>query len=515
MTVEADVPTARQLVIPIEITGTAGLEERIVDLEIAHLGQGPTGAWAMTPLGEPAPTEFTAAEWLTVPASITVPTASTVRVDVQAELPRFARGTYAAALLISTRPPVNEEANLRLSVRFLIPIILTVQGRPVRQDIQLTGAALELVDDADPSLTPEEAAETRSTFLNVDINNRGATYSRISGDIFIDYAKEADRWQQVRTVSFDDRRILPGIDLSLPIDLERRLPEGNYRIRGELFVDGRRTLPLRQEIFFEGDPDVTDIAAELSLRLDPDVFEFEYVGGATRAGVITVENPGIEPITVDIGVMLPEDMGGRATRELRGESLSAAQWVEVMPRSFTLRPSQSRNVRLVARFPLEELEFENYYAALSLDGRYSDGQKAGEAQGFVEISRNRGDDPGAVFQAYSLSADDTIDKYVLSTRIANVGNVLLEPSVQYQLINEDAAIVLESRLSTADGDVLMPLASRSFGGVLSMDGLVPGDYALQTRVISGGETVARYAYAVTHIGPGDTEFTALGNQPID
>jgi hypothetical protein len=491
--VDGEVPPGTMVEIPIEITPTSEIEGRTLEVEVVQLAQADTGAFRPVAYEPGSELARSAAPWIDVPDEIALEARQTTTLNVGMQVPIGARGSYAAAILLSAPPPPGAEG-LRLTLRLLIPIVIGTEGRPARQDIRLADAELryrfpepEANDGAgaDPDSSPE------TTMVDALIENNGGTFSRVQGTLSIDAKRESGEWRQIRRTEIDEFRLLPETAISLPVDLGRLLPGGDYRVRGELYVDGRRTPPLREEIAFDGHPSVRELATDIDIDIDPPVFAYEYRPGATRSGVIAVENPAVEPIEVAIAAEIPPAMAGRASATVRGRDLSAADWVELAPERFVLRPGQSRNVRLLARFPDSPAPYQNFYSRVALEAHYQDGQRAGAATSLIAVSRPDGEDRRAAeMQPARVSTMESPGDYAVAQRVTNVGNVLLWPTVEYVVADADGSAVLSGELSSDVSEPLLPLAARSFGGRLDLTGLPKGDFSLLTVLLDGSTEVA-------------------------
>ena len=498
--VDGEVPPGARVTIPVEITPTSQIEGRTIEVEVVELTQNDTGGFRALPFEPGNALPRSAAPWIEVPPELTLEARETELIEVEMAVPFAARGSYAAALLLSAPPPEDAEG-LRLTLRVLVPIVVGTEGRPARQDVRLSNAGLRYrrAEGAAEQSVPE------TTLVETLIENDGGTFSTVEGALWVDVAGEGGAWRQVRRVDIPRRRILPETAITLPVDLGRLLPGGDYRLRGELYVDGRRTQPLRREIAFEGHPGIEDLVTDIEIGLDPDVFAYDYRAGARRTGSVTVENPAIDPIEVSVEVALPEGMGGRASAEVRGEELSAAPWIEVAPASFILRPGQARNLRLLARFPGTEPAHQNYYAELHLDARYTDGQRAGAATALVEVKRPGGEDsPAAELEPVRVSSLEEEGRYALALRAVNTGNVLLRPEVSYAVLDAEGREVLGAALESEVDTPLMPLAVRSFGATADLSGLAEGDYVLLTILRDAGREVGEVTQRLARTADGVT-----------
>jgi hypothetical protein len=203
-----------------------------------------------------------------------------------------------------------------------------------------------------------------------------------------------------------------------------------------------------------------------------------------------VTNPAIDPVEVTVNVALPKEMAGRASATVRDTDLSAADWIEVRPDRFTLRPGQTRNLRLLARFPDDAAEQRNYYAALELSARYRDGQRAGTATGLVEVTRPGGEDtPAVALEPPRLASTGDASRYALGLRATNTGDVLLRPEVEYRVLDASGARIAGGALTAENDAPLMPLGARRFGGTLDAGALPEGELTLLTLLTSGGAEI--------------------------
>ncbi len=492
--VDGEVPPGTRVTIPVEISPTSQIEGRTIDVEVVELTQNESGGFRAMPYDPANALPRSAAPWIEAPSEVTIEARETELVEVEMAVPFAARGSYAAALLLSAPPPEDAEG-LRLTLRVLVPIVVGTEGRPARQDVRLSGADLRY---RQPEGEDADAATPETTLVDALVENNGGTFSSVEGALWVDVKDEGGDWRQVRRVDIAQRRILPETAITLPVDLGRLLPGGDYRLRGELYVDGRRTQPLRREIAFEGHPEVQALVTDIDLEVEPLVFEYAYQPGATRSGRIAVTNPAIDPIEVSVDVEIPEGMAGRASATVRDTDLSAADWIEVVPARFTLRPGQTRNLRLLARFPDEAPAHQNAYAALKLSAEYRDGQRAGTATGLVEVTRAEGEDtPDIGLEPLRLASTEEAGRYALALRATNTGDVLLRPEVEYRVLDTGGARIVGGALEAEEGSPLMPLAARRFGGTLEADTLPDGELTLLTLLTSGGAEIGEVVQTLT------------------
>jgi hypothetical protein len=489
--VDGEVPPGTDVLIPIEVTPTSQLEGRTLDVEVVQLGHAETGGFIAIPYEPGSELPRSAASWITAPSEVLLEPRETTVLEVGMRVPLAARGTHAAALLLSAPPPEGAEG-LRLTLRVLIPIILGTEGRPARQDVRLADAQLRyrLPEPDTPGSLPDPDSFPETTLVDALIENNGGTFSSLRGDVWVDAKDDSGEWRQIRRAEIPATRLLPESAISMPVDLGRLLPTGEYRIRGELYVDGRRTRPLRREVAFEGHPEVQALVTDIDLGVEPAVFEYDYRPGAARSGRIAVTNPAIDPVEVTVEVAIPDEMAGRASATVRDTDLSAAGWIEVQPAQFVLRPGQTRNLRLLARFPDSAPRQQNYYAQLTLSAAYLDGQRAGSATGLVEVARAGGEDRRELaLEAVRVATTESQGDVALGLRATNVGNVLLRPEVEFRVLDAGGREIVSGPLTSEIAGPLMPLAARTFGGTLSVSELPEGELTLLTIVRDGGVEV--------------------------
>lgn len=467
----------------LELRNTAGDAAKALDLALVELTQTAEGAWSVVEPGSKADVSGLASclKWISLEAkSVEVAPAEPKTVKITVAVPATARGYYFAGLIAQTRPPADARG-IRVVVRFLIPILVEIQGRPERQQIDLA--------DVGMAFRKAEGDKPGGTIVTLGVNNDGRTYSRVRGDVRIVYWNN-ERWRPVATAEFVEKGIIPGAKLRLPLDLGRRLPSGKYKLTATICVDGRRIKPLEKEIEFEGDPAVTRLPVDSALVLEPAEITLAAMPGATRTAVVQVENAGEDAVTVESSTLLPPTLAGVAIGELRGDALSCAEWLSVAPAKFTLAAGRKQNVRVVARVPRDKLAQATYYGMLSLKAGYGDGQSAGETRVLVCLT-NQGiaAAPAGQVARMALSADEG-SKYVIQVQAANVGNVHFTPKVEAALLTGRGDRVTQAALSGEDG-LMLPLQTRSYSGVIDFASVEPGAYALRVVLeLAVGKAVA-------------------------
>lgn len=480
MRMEAAIPSGRSFEIPLQIRNTAGDGARDIELRLVELSQTEDGVWTWREPGDVTDRHSSSLAWTTLSASrATIAPMEPEDIAVRFTPPPSARGAYFAGVIAETPLPENP-TGVVVRTRFLIPVILEIQGRPVRQQVTLDD--VEMVYDT--------TATTPTTRANLVIQNNGFTFSRVQGSLIVE-REAGDRWRPVTKVDIRERSIIPGMTLRLGDDLRRRLPSGKYRLRGELQVDGRRVAPVQKELDFVGDPNADALAYDTALTLQPGLVRMDVVPGATRTTTLSIENPGTEPIQVKMAATTPRPLIGVEMEGIYGTDLSAEPWTEIRPAEFTLRAGGRQNVRVMSSFPRDAANHPNYYADLVLSGSYADGQSAGETRSTVHLQHRDIDSTykGAI-EHLSLAEADNAGNFFVQTRIVNIGNAHVEPTARAMLVRPQGGVVRSITLSAEEG-ALLPFGKRTFSGELSFSGVEPGYYALRSVVAMGGEDVVR------------------------
>jgi hypothetical protein len=461
----------------LELRNAGADEAKTLELKLVELAQNSDGSWQIIESGTDVDTSKLSSclKWVKLSAdTVTVEPMKMAPVTVSVRPPPNARGFYLAGLIaqIKTKPA---EKGITVVVRFMIPILLEIEGRPERQQIQLSdvGMAFRKGGENLPA----------ATLVSMGIANEGRTYSRIKGSVKVMYFSSG-RWRPVSTADIQEKGIIPGAKLALPAELNRRLPSGKYKLTATLYVDGRRVKPLEKEIDFEGDPAVTKLAVDTALALDPPELTIAGAPGGMRTAVIKVENASEDEVNIEAASLVPPSLRGVAMGELKGDDLSCAEWLEVSPAKFTLRAGGKQNIRVIAKMPKAEVMQANYYGLVTLRATYADGQGAGETKTLVCVA-NKGVEskPAAQAAKMTLAAAEGA-KYAVQARFANIGNVHFKPKCRAVIVTGQGQTVTEIELAGEEG-LMLPLETRDFSGEIDFDKVEPGTYALKVVMDCG------------------------------
>ena len=387
---------------------------------------------------------------------------------MEGQVPYQASGFYFAAVVVQERRQEEQTVN----IAFMVPIILEIEGRPVRQNIVLEDTGMEFIQSK-----PDKPATTEAS---MKIANQGLTFSRIRGRVQI-FAQRQNRLILVSNANIRELSIMPGVTLDLTADLKRRLPSGRYELIGELFVDGRRRKPLKKEIDFTGDPKVDILAVDTSLILEPPELFITSLPGAMRSSVIALQNASSDMVVVETGSAIPENLRGVAIGQITGDQLTCADWIRISPSTFRIKGGAKQNVRVVTKIPKDKNKFPNYYGLLKLTAKYPDGQSAGETESLVCLSNKTA---RTVYQVkitkFSLAqAEKNI--YLVKARLANTGNIHFQPACN-TVLETLQGIKTGSAELNGEAGLMLPMAVRDFSGEIDFSKIEPGDYRLVTTV---------------------------------
>ena len=474
MKLEVAAPPGQTVQVPLELRNTTMDRARSLDLTLVGLSQAPTGQWAMLSGGQPAAGPVASClDWLSLDqTSPLIEPGSLALVNVAIKIPHNARGVYFGGIIVRSRPDDPAAQGIKVHIAFLIPVIVSIQGRPERQRIDLNDVGMRFREknEKDPA----------TTLASLGIINQGRTYSRIKGSAGVMRFSDG-HWRKVTNAEFKELGILPGVKLDLETDLNRRLPSGKYKLTGTLNVDGRRIKPVEKEIDFVGDPNITKLAVDTAITLDPPIVAVVAAPGANRTAVIKVQNASDDAVNIEAVSAVPPVLRGVALGDLKGEDLTCAEWVKVSPAKFTLRAGGRQNIGLTVKMPSTANQHSNYYALLGLQANYPDGQSAGETTTLISVE-NKGikANPAAQVIKTTLAGEEP-SKYIIRAKFGNVGDVHFTPKCTAVVTTAPGARVVEADMS-GETSIMLPLETRDFSGVLDFSKVNPGTYFLKTSI---------------------------------
>ena len=450
----------------------SAIEPRIIDLQLVDLSQWDNGKWRLIdPNSDIDISKLSSCrEWIELKSNaVRVPGLTMVPVTLTIKVPPQTQGFYCAGLIATIRPK-TDTVGAAMVLRFLVPVLIEVQSRAVRHNVNLSDIGMEFI--------PQKEEKPATTFVSMKVTNDGKTYSKIAGSVMLKNFSDG-HWRTITESELKEISIIPGVTLNLKSDIVRSLPSGKYKLTGNLYVDGRRTKPLEKEIDFVGDPTIKTIAADAPLELQPAELFINSVPGATRSAVLKVHNASDAAVDVAAAPVVPNVLSGVAFGELRGEDLVCAQWLRVAPNKFTVRPGKSQNIRIISKMPKAESMQPNYYANLGLWAKYADGQNAGVTTALVAIENENVETKPAVQPMKLTIAAEEGTRYVVVARFGNIGNVHIIPGCSATLTAEMGTNAASRIILAGSSDVMLPLEVRDFSGFLDFSKIKTGEYIIE------------------------------------
>jgi len=443
-------------------------------------------------------------EWLRVEEEVV--TLSPIQrkvMNLWISIPAGVQGHYCAALIAQTRLTPDEDTGIRTPVllQFIVPIIINVQGRAMRDEIKLI--------DAD--LVFREAVDIRpaATLVSLGVNNDGKTFARLVGKTRI-YGEVGGHWQKITELNYPETSIIPGVKINLQQDIGRQLPTGRYRISGALYINGRRAGTIDKLVNFAGDPRIQTMAVDAALNLNPSELAIDVLPRATRTGLLKVTNASEDPVTVNAELLLPDHMTSGVWADDQGNSIlgqdfGCVEWVTVEPTQFTLRGYVSQNLKIVAQMPDAAKLLPNHYATIRLHASYEDGQAGGITQGLIYLNTAREATPMPRVKGDQLTiAPLSPSRYIVTARFSNIGNTHVMPRCR-ALLSEAAAgiagallrdVPMSSEVSGQSGNML-PLEIRQFTAVMDVASVPDGRYYVTAVLQYGPGAVAQRQIAIS------------------
>jgi len=487
MKLDLQVTVGKQVESAIEIQNIDPNSAHTIDFAITELTQGEDGSWEMiepndivdpnSPFhGFDVSKLSSCSKWISLGRdSVTVQALQTAPVPLTVNVPRGKRGFFCAGILATIRPR-PDTTDVALILQFLVPVIIEIQGRPVRNRVEATDIGMEY--------HPAQGSRPATTLLSMKIENNGVTFPRLDPVSRVWIFTEG-HWKVLTTTSFRDIGIIPGAKLNLKTSLNKTLPSGKYKIAGVLYVDGQRTRRIEKEIDFTGDPALTKAAADAPLDIFPADVEVENIPGGKRTTLIRVYNGAEETVNVRLGVGLPDSIRNASYQGVKGADLDCSQWLTVEPQQFTLRGEGGmQNVSIVSAMPADATTFPGYYSVLGLWANYPDGQNAGVTTTKVCIkNKNMQTSP----QARATRLIPTVlseSKYLIAASFFNSGIDHFAPVKCKAAVTTgvDRVPRASTLLTSTERGVMLPFESRNFSGILDFANLPADIYRLSAAL---------------------------------
>jgi len=453
------------------------------DISIIEMAQGEDGQWQIIEPNSDFDTSklSSCSKWISVGReTVEILPMNVAYVKVIVKAPRRTRGFYAAGILVTLRPRPDLAGNVAVRVRFLVPVIVEVQGRPLRHKIELGDMGLEFIK------AHRDNPATTHVLMNID--NNGGTRSNLKGFAQIKGFLDG-HWREITKAEFSGTPIIPGAKLRLRSNLGRSLPSAKYRVSGWLYIDGRRAQRITKEIDFVGDTSVAKVATDTPLDLLPSAVSISSLPGATRMAAIKVYNASDETVNVQTAIGVPPPLQGVAFGDLKGIDLDCTGWLKIEPEKFALRSHTQQSIRIIAKMPdTVSASLPCYYALLGLYSTYADGQRAGVTTANICVANKKISVEPFVYGMTLRPALKEGSEYYIVARFGNFGSIHFTP------IRCRAAVVdpltsaprVITRLSSRKRGMMLPFEARDFSGVIDFSKVPVGTYRLAVELQYGG-----------------------------
>lgn len=485
MKFDFQVRPGKRVVSVLEIKSFDPNETHTIDLSVVDLTQNSeTAAWQIIEpnSGFDLSTISSCKEGLSVyPTSITIGPLQTVPVEVTLRVPRGKRGFTCAGIVASIRPR-GGATDVDFVLRFMVPVLLEIQGRPMRNIVRATDLTMVARSAGDQTIG--------TTLLKMKVENNGGSFPRCRPFARI-WSWSGGHWRVITTTAFQDNSvdvgIIPGAKITIVTNLRKALPPGRYKVAGVLYVDGQRMPRIEKIIDFAGDPKVTRVAADTPLDLRPSGVTVESLPGATRIMTLKVFNGSDETVDIQATLALPRVLNGKTLGDIKGNDLDCTPWIKIVPERFTLRGEGGvQNVRITTRMPKSATAYPCYYSNLDFWAFYPDGQNAGKTTAKICIKNTKAKSNPSAVAIKMTPIYITASKYQIVAAFINNGIIHFDPK------KCKAAVVIPSSvsgvprigaelLSMARGTML-PLEERHFSGILDFATVDAGIYRLSAAL---------------------------------
>jgi len=448
------------------------------------LGQTPVGL--SNPLEPNIRTPETTAlrpcyDWMKIEQQrVVVPALDRAIIPVKLTVPRNARGFYSAVLVLDSVPPEDtEEERARLTVRFLVPVLVDVQGPLARERLILGDMGMDYRERT--ALLPADS------ICHVKVQNAGETCLQLQARVSVEALVDG-RWYKVTDATPFGFLILPGVTLDIPHALGRRLPSGHYKVRTALWMNGREKTRGEREIDFVGDP-TAKLPFDVPLIVTPAQLDVKTLPGSLRTVIVTLENPTAQAVQVAAWAAFPPELKGVALGNVRGDEFDCSAWMRVDPATVELPGNSRQNIKITFLPPKGKVLQPNCYANIDMKVITPDGQTVGalSVPVWAQTSAEADLEPAIQKRLLTISQEDG-DMYAVNALFENIGNVHFLPEVSIRLLTQSGRAIQVNKLDTNITRVL-PLGRPQYTGALDFSTVNPGAYVIWAMLTAGGKQV--------------------------
>ena len=468
-------------------------EDYYVQLKIEDLIQTQSGGWDTVDANDPLDLanridlsqHKSCKDWLqlrTTSEVIQIQAFTRQPVELDIRIPPGVRGFYCAAIVASLLPRPGQ-VGVPVTYDFVVPVMITLEGRPLRHDIKMVSAGLEIVKAG--------LNNSASTMVTIGVENAGETYGKIVGVARVIQLLGAKKVPVINEIVFDEVGIIPTSKLKVQQDTRKTLPSGQYRVRAALFVDGMRIRDIEQDVTFAGDGTGT-ARADAVVRVDPSLI-VDAQPGRTQTERMTIMNNSADDITIKAFALVPQAMQGKTYGGVPAHYLSCQPWITIRPKELSLRSRRNRNLSISVRMPKKadrpqmQIDPGAYYADLKLYAFYKDGTSAGVFTSKICV---RGRE--VVPEDYTLLHQDWRvqelgeSKYKVTVDLYNRSYVHVQPRLTATIYppapNNDPVLNFDLSGGRDNQPIMLPFEKRSFSGEVDCNKIAKGQYRVEANL---------------------------------
>jgi hypothetical protein len=489
-----------------------------IELKVVELSQALDSEWQIF---EPDPNSIdyipdfdvsklsSCSDWIRLSTSrVELGPLAEVPVEVMIRVPPRVHGFYSAGILTTYRVR-PEGSDVGYLLRYLIPVLIEIQGRTIQPKIKLLNVDMEHV----PAVGEKEA----TTNIAVSVENIGDTYSRLQPMARLEGFQDG-HWRLITRAEFRDTGIIPGVQLHLESDIMRSLPSGKYKLAGAIYIDGRPGGAIQKEIDFVGDPSLQKAATDAPLDLKPTEIVVNGSAGSTRTEILSIHNASDSTVNIQTLFALPTSLSGRTSPDFKGESLGCPDWLRIEPSQFELGSYQDKRVRVIAEIPATMTDYPWHYAVLGLYAHYPDGQMAGLTTANVCVGEDRGMTPDVMVKATNLNIrdyDPLKSEFLVLIEFTNYSSTFFTPKkCRAGIIYASGQYASQVRASTSmrsdQPGIILPLDTRRYSGVLDLSSVEAGNYRLEAYLEYGiGQNISKQSAIQVSIVNGRRTVTTI------
>jgi hypothetical protein len=474
MVVELQARPGQTIETIIVVSNTASDKARVVEVTPLYLLQGNNGGWVgPDSLDENSIRKLRPCfDWYEQEHSeYIIAPLQDAQIPVRLNIPTDAFGTYSMALAIANQP--DDKEGFRFIFRFVIPIIIDIEGRAGRKNIQFDDANLWFAEnqkDREGNLLPP------ADLVVLSLSNIGDVGAEIRGTVNV-LRQAGNGWRKVTTLDFEPEDILPGIAFNYIKPLTKRIPAGTYRINAVFEADGRRFRPMNKVVEYQGDPSIASVSDEVELMFEPSIIEIEGVSRARRSARLRIQNPSSNDLKLQFSFVTPKSLRGVAMGDILGDHFSCNEFTTATPKELQLAGGGEVTVSIQTAFP-DDKDFPFRYSTLVVNAIQADGQLAFSKELLMYMhNRVATAEPQLLVEGTRLAQLDN-NSYSISSSFTNIGNVHLQPDCSLVLWDQRGLQIVQRIEMATEQNIILPLGQPVYNGEMNLSSVEDGNYRL-------------------------------------